>query len=249
MKKALWKAFLRAIPSRWRLPVQFYRCRITGYVEAEMFLIRRWKDSCGIAVDVGANQGTYSFEMARWFRKVEAFEPNSEVSMDLAAYNPSRVRLHSVALSSSAGQAKFHVPISSDGIALVGWGTLQPELLGSSLQFSESPKFMELPVMTRTLDSYAFDDVAFIKIDVEGHEEDVLRGGRQTIMRCRPVVLLEVRLVSRPAVQHFFSNLDYQMFFLRANALNELKESAVDFENTQENFFAIPVEKISAIKS
>jgi FkbM family methyltransferase len=246
MKRALWKILLRLLPARWRLATHYWRRRITGYVEPEMVLIRRWKNKQGRAVDIGANEGTYSFEMARWFRKVEAFEPNDNISTHVRAYDPSRVTLHSVALSSSTGKAKFHVPISGGGVPLIGWGTLQPELLVDSPYFSKAPHFQEFPIVTRTLDSYAFEDVAFIKIDVEGHEEEVLKGCRETLRRCRPVVLTEIKFAARAAVEEFFAVLDYRMFFLRANELHEVAGGAGKVEDMQENFFAIPSEKAAA---
>jgi hypothetical protein len=43
----------------------------------------------------------------------------------------------------------------------------------------------------RTLDSYDFASVDLIKIDVEGMEADVLKGGRELIERCRPIMLVE----------------------------------------------------------
>ena len=47
-------------------------------------------------------------------------------------------------------------------------------------------------VTVNTLDSYGFEDVDIIKVDVEGFEFSVLKGGEQTIRRCRPVVQLEM---------------------------------------------------------
>lgn len=49
-----------------------------------------------------------------------------------------------------------------------------------------------VPVTMRTIDSYGFDDVDFIKIDVEGAELGVLRGAKETIKRCRPAVQMEI---------------------------------------------------------
>lgn len=47
-------------------------------------------------------------------------------------------------------------------------------------------------VTVNTLDSYNFEDVDVIKVDVEGFEFPVLKGSEQTIRRCRPVVQLEM---------------------------------------------------------
>ena len=49
-----------------------------------------------------------------------------------------------------------------------------------------------IPVTVRSIDSYGFDDVDFIKIDVEGAEMGVLRGAGETIKRCRPAVQMEI---------------------------------------------------------
>jgi len=44
----------------------------------------------------------------------------------------------------------------------------------------------------KTIDSYNFQDVGFIKIDVEGYEKFVLEGALDTIKRCRPTIQLEI---------------------------------------------------------
>ncbi len=43
-----------------------------------------------------------------------------------------------------------------------------------------------------TLDSFNLDNVSFIKIDVEGHEIEVLKGARATLERNKPVMVIEV---------------------------------------------------------
>jgi hypothetical protein len=47
-------------------------------------------------------------------------------------------------------------------------------------------------VVLNTLDSYGFTDVDIIKVDVEGHEFDVVQGAEQTILKYHPVVQLEM---------------------------------------------------------
>lgn len=49
-----------------------------------------------------------------------------------------------------------------------------------------------VPVEVKTIDSYLFQDVGFIKIDVEGYEKFVLEGAENLIQRCRPTIQLEI---------------------------------------------------------
>ena len=49
-----------------------------------------------------------------------------------------------------------------------------------------------VPVPARTIDSYNFEDVDAIKIDVEGSELLVMQGAKNTIERCRPSVQVEI---------------------------------------------------------
>ena len=49
-----------------------------------------------------------------------------------------------------------------------------------------------LDVMLERLDAFEFLDLMFVKIDVEGAELDVLRGGAETLRRCRPLLLVEI---------------------------------------------------------
>ena len=47
-------------------------------------------------------------------------------------------------------------------------------------------------VRVKTLDQFNYNDVDFIKIDVEGWEPKVLRGAKKTIDRCNPVICVEI---------------------------------------------------------
>lgn len=46
-------------------------------------------------------------------------------------------------------------------------------------------------VKQKTLDSFNFEDVDFIKVDVEGHEFKVLKGGVETIKKYKPTIIIE----------------------------------------------------------
>jgi hypothetical protein len=53
-------------------------------------------------------------------------------------------------------------------------------------------RWTSVRVPTRCLDSFNFDTVDLIKIDVEGHEYQVVKGALKTIQRCRPAVVVEI---------------------------------------------------------
>ena len=75
-------------------------------------------------------------------------------------------------------------------------------------------------VHTVMLDDYEFDDVKFIKIDVEGHESAMIAGAEETLRRLRPTVLIEIEqcLNDRPIAELFerFESLGYSGWFRRS---------------------------------
>ena len=62
---------------------------------------------------------------------------------------------------------------------------------------------------TSRLDDYKLLNVSLIKIDVEGMEISVLRGGIETIQNNRPILYVESQLVGIEKIQDFFKDLDY----------------------------------------
>lgn len=60
----------------------------------------------------------------------------------------------------------------------------------TDLKLRASQQLVEVPA--RTIDSYNFDEVDAIKIDVEGSELLVIEGATNTIDRCRPSVQVEI---------------------------------------------------------
>ena len=131
-----------------------------------------------VAIDVGASIGLWSHRLSKVFAKVEAFEPIAECAEELEAFGRKNITIHNVGLSSVNGKHELHIPVASS----VGCGTF-----GS---LAEDHRTISVPI--RTLDSYNFTDVDFIKIDVEGHELDVLRGAKTTISREKPTMVIEI---------------------------------------------------------
>lgn len=52
--------------------------------------------------------------------------------------------------------------------------------------------------MTKTLDSYKFENVSLIKMDTQGCDLHVLKGSRDTILRCKPILCYEIEPLMHP---------------------------------------------------
>lgn len=168
----------------------YYRRRIADeatWGEHELNVLGEIVQPGGTAVDVGANQGFFAFAFSGIVDRVEAFEPNPDYAAFARRMLGARARVHEVALSNENGTAEFVVPVSEEGTVLHLGGNLKQA--AATLRDSKTMRF---DVAVRTLDSYAFRDVRAVKVDVEGSEMEVLEGGRETILRDRPCLIVEL---------------------------------------------------------
>lgn len=159
-------------------------------LEPELGLLREIVPPGCTAIDVGANRGLYSYALCRYAAKVEAFEPNPAMVIFTRAKARRRTRVHAVALSNRDGTAPFYIPQTRKGT--------HAHLIGSLGNRHQADAIVQVDVPVATLDSFGFDNVGFIKIDVEGAELDVLEGARRTIMRDRPILLAELLIQPVP---------------------------------------------------
>ena len=187
--------------------------------EAELKFLPQMVPRDRIAIDIGANKGVYTHLLARLCQGVEAFEPNPKIYRILTRTLPSNVVAHQVALSDRVGAAELIVPMYGGGFSNQT-ATLNPRKRNEGAGV--------VRVSQRTLDSYGFTNVGFIKIDVEGFEAAVLAGARETILRERPVLQVELEEQhtgqsieqSLAAVQE----LGMDAFFLRDGTLRPIAE-------------------------
>jgi FkbM family methyltransferase len=150
--------------------------------EPEIRLAARLARPGSRCLDIGANAGAYSYFMRRAGAAVEAFEPIPELAADLRRRYGDSIRVHELAASDGNGRTTIHVPVI-DGQPAYGYSSCE--------NVWPHGGEMQLSIETRTIDSFAFDDVALMKIDVEGHELAVLHGARETIARNKPAIIIE----------------------------------------------------------
>jgi FkbM family methyltransferase len=225
--KAARKLIYPALPRTARLPFSYRMCSLAGTIEPELQHMPALCKARGAAIDVGANVGLYSYRMAPIFSKVYAFEINEAVAADLAAYDSKNIEIIHSGLSSEERDATLYIPVSK-GVQLNGWASLQPG------NCPDTQEHVTRAVHVRRLDSFSFRDISFIKIDVEGHEVEVLRGAVETISANRPVILVEVKESNTGKVSSFFQAIDYEEVSLK---------SLCGVEGASENHIFVPREK------
>jgi hypothetical protein len=111
------------------------------------------------------------------------------------------------------------------------------------------------PTQLIPLDSLDISPNALIKIDVEGHEYQVLQGGKQALSDKRPVIIFEHwECLNRPytTLADFFDELGYGVFQINAELRNsESPKKMVEYQLTSPclqnrkryNLLAVPYEK------
>lgn len=208
-----------ALPRSLQVPVKYYYGRVRGMLEPEMAFLPYLVGRGERALDIGGNRGTYAFALARLGARVEVFEPNPACIMPLRhwARRHSNVVIHPVALSAHNGSARLHIPVGADGVEH-----------DASASIEKMPKSAvhDIEVELRTLDSFGFDDVSFVKMDVEGHEGSVLDGASATLAANCPAILAEIeqRHNDRP-ISEIFNKIEaagYAGFFMAGGKLRPL---------------------------
>jgi FkbM family methyltransferase len=181
LTSALRRTAIAALPHAWRPVASFHYYRLRALLERELPFACRGLDARSVAVDVGANEGVYTHAFARTGARVEAFEPEPTCAETLRSYarHHPNVFVHTHALGAADGWDVLVVPVQ-DG---------RPITSHARLNGAHGTRH-RVPV--RTLDSLALPRADVIKIDVEGRERDVVTGARDTIARCRPLLIVEI---------------------------------------------------------
>jgi FkbM family methyltransferase len=224
--KVIRRGVVPLVPRKYRLPIRYAVHIGEGGYENELKYLDRIVPCGGVAVDVGANMGLFSYRLSKLFHRVHAFEINDDLVKDLDAYNPGNIEIVAKGLSSSEGVATLYIPIVN-GRMLDGWASLT---VGNC---PEAEIHETKTVTLTTLDRFGLRDVAFVKIDVEGHEVEVLKGGMETFSRDRPVVLVEIKTKNLNEVTRFFDELGYVRYQL---------EDLIDVRGSRENYIFRPAE-------
>ena len=136
-----------------------------------------------LALDVGAHVGIWTRHLSEEFDEVWAMEPNPE---NAECLTKNTAHLNNVVIRNEGASW------TSDMMTLVHnrQGNSGMWSLAAPGQKADGTAYF---VKVIPIDTLALPYLDFMKIDAEGHEPAVLRGAKDTIERCRPVLCLEVK--------------------------------------------------------
>lgn len=185
---------------RWRLRWRFYR----GIAhETDFQFFRHFDGGAGLFVDIGANlgQSALSFRLANRSAPIVSFEPNPDMAPALRVVkgllgDSFDFRLHG--LGARTEVKPLFVPIVK-GVPFPQCATFRRASLENNASarqlFYDWARTDQFEIVERAIQLVRYDELglnpAFVKIDVEGGEAEVVAGMEQTIARCRPIFLTE----------------------------------------------------------
>lgn len=149
-----------------------------------------------LAIDVGAHVGIFSRHFAQQFERVLAFEPTPRPRECLERNVPDNVEIVPSAVSDFIGTCEIYVGGNAGGSFISNDPRVdQPDV--------EPGEIISAPVTM--IDALGLDRLGLLKIDAQGSDHLVLYGARDTILRCRPVVLVEEKPIGGPtgSIAHF----------------------------------------------
>ena len=134
-----------------------------------------------VVVEVGAHIGTHTVrigQLAGPWGRVYAFEPQRKIYRELH---------HNLALNGLTNVMALRMAVGSGATRVIEMNPTTPGNEGGT-GVGAGGDTAEL----RSLDSFGFERVSVLKIDVETYENEVLDGAVETIRRNRPVILIEI---------------------------------------------------------
>lgn len=214
-------------------PGAMYSRRFRSWVNAEpeLPLLPALCRNDASALDVGANEGFFSYHLLPLTKNVIAFEPLPQMLVHLRKRYAGKMEIKGVILSDHAGEGKLRYPAG---------GYMSATVAQTNTSAIRSGRVVETVVVPMaTIDSFSFTDVGFIKIDVEGHEEAVLRGGLNTIKREMPNLMIEIEERHAPGslarVSSLLGDIGYLGYYLDAKQLLPLAQFDLRRDQVMQN--------------
>ena len=200
------------VPDSLNLITTYVLLEQEDWFEDEIKFLRRLLQPGQKVIDIGANYGVYTLSMAKRVGpngRVWAYEPASKtaslLTASIAANNFDHVVLEQSALSSAKGAALLSLNDNSELNALV-----------HEHKNSGETETVTLTTLDECLEAHGWQDIAFLKIDAEGEEANIIRGGTNFFAAESPLIQYEVKAGSELHLElvQAFAELGYHSYRL-----------------------------------
>jgi FkbM family methyltransferase len=198
-------------------------------VDTLLFLLGTRRQYFGdgvVAIDCGANIGVHTIEWANrmtGWGQVIAIEAQERVfyalAGNIAINNCFNARAMNAAVAAQTGTMRVPVP---DYLKPASFGSLElrgragTEFIGQPVDYSDTKA---ATIETVTLDSLNLARIDLIKIDVEGMELEAIEGGKESIARFHPIMLVEAIKTDATKLRAVLEQLGYRIFNAGMNLL------------------------------
>ncbi len=214
--------------------------------EKELSIISSFKNSKRDAVDVGVYRGIYTYKLSQEFKHVYSFEPNPLIYPYLKKNLTKIIKnmsLQNLAISDNNGEINLKIPSRRKSIFKTNYEELYKLGCATIHKQNKIQNYNSFKVKKIKLDDILKNkDISFIKIDVEGHEKEVINGSKNIIINNRPTLLVEIeeRHSNYPVNEtiKFINNLGYNSFYAKNNNLYKTND-LIDI-NSENNFIFLP---------
>ncbi len=214
--------------------------------EKELSIISSFKNSKRDAVDVGVYRGIYTYKLSQEFKHVYSFEPNPLIYPYLKKNLTKIIKnmsLQNLAISDNNGEINLKIPSRRKSIFKTNYEELYKLGCATIHKQNKIQDYDTFKVKKIKLDDILKNkDISFIKIDVEGHEKEVINGSKNIIINNRPALLVEIeeRHSNHPVNEtiKFINNLGYNSFYVKNNNLYKTND-LIDI-NSENNFVFLP---------
>ncbi len=178
-----------AVPAALDCVTTYILLEQEDWFEDEIRLVRAWLRPGMKAVDVGANLGVYTVAMARAVGdtgQVWAFEP-TPAAAELLQRNLDLNELRNVVVTRAAVS-------ESEGTIVFSMGEHSEEnAIASSGQAGDDGLLVKAVTLDKMAQEHAWTGVDLVKLDVEGHEFEAIRGGTEFLRTNSPLVMFEIK--------------------------------------------------------
>ncbi|MEI7970495.1 MAG: FkbM family methyltransferase [Betaproteobacteria bacterium] len=177
------------VPDNLTLLTPYVLLEQEDWFEDEIKFLRKVIGSGQKVVDIGANYGVYALSLAHVVGpsgQVVCFEPSSlpaeHLEQSIRENGFGNVVLDRRGLSNVSG----HAHLTAQDNAELNHITREEVTTGAVER-------IEITTLDEAMVRHALVDVDFLKIDAEGEESNILRGGRAFLDRNSPLVLFEIK--------------------------------------------------------